>query len=127
MAAALAFATLPKETSAMTCRPLLPLAALLLCVVVLLPGRARADAIDGNWCSEGGLRLTIQGRSLLSPGGARMEGEYDRHHFSYTAPAGEPGAGGRVDLQLMGENLVRVQAAAGSIEPLWRRCGPPVS
>ena len=112
----------------MTSRPVLSLGALLLGAgIAWLPGTARADAIDGNWCSEAGLRLTIQGRSLLSPGGARMEGEYDRHHFSYTAPAGEPGGGGRVDLQLLGENLVRVQAAAGSIEPMWRRCGPPVS
>jgi hypothetical protein len=93
----------------------------------LLPATARADAIDGNWCTESGLRMTIQGPSLLSPGGVRMTGEYGRHDFSYTAPAGEPGAGGRVDLRLMGENLMRAQAANGSIEPLWRRCGPPVS
>lgn len=104
----------------------LPLFALL-GGVALAPGAARADAIDGHWCSDGGLRLTIQGPNLLSPGGARMSGDYDRHGFSYTAPAGEPGAGGRVDLRLMGENAVRVQATNGQIEPVWRRCGPPVS
>ncbi len=95
--------------------------------IALASGAARADAIDGHWCSDGGLRLTIQGPNLVSPGGARMAGDYDRHGFSYTAPAGEPGAGGRVDLRLMGENAVRVQAANGPIEPVWRRCGPPVS
>ncbi|WP_439547921.1 hypothetical protein [Falsiroseomonas sp.] len=105
----------------------LPLLALLAGGVAMAPGMARADAIDGHWCSDGGLRLTIQGPNLLSPGGARMAGEYDRHGFSYTAPAGEPGAGGRVDLRLMGDNAVRVQAANGPIEPVWRRCGPPVS
>ncbi|MGG5820562.1 hypothetical protein [Falsiroseomonas sp. HW251] len=88
---------------------------------------ALADSIDGNWCTEGGLRMTIQGPSLVSPGGVRMAGEYTRHGFSYTAPAGEPGAGGRVDLTLRGENMVIAQAASGSIEPTWRRCGPPVS
>ncbi len=56
-----------------------------------------------------------------------MEGDYTRHGFSYTAPAGEPGAGGRVDMRLMGHDAVRVQAAQGTIEPVWRRCGPPVS
>jgi hypothetical protein len=56
-----------------------------------------------------------------------MTGDYTRHGFSYDAPAGEPGAGGRVMLTLQGETLVRAQAAAGSIEPTWRRCGPPVS
>jgi hypothetical protein len=88
---------------------------------------ARADSIDGNWCTENGLRMTIQGPSFVSPGGSRMAGDYTRHGFSYTAPSGEPGGGGRVDLMLQGENLVRAQAASGSIEPTWRRCGPPVS
>ena len=108
-------------------RAFIPLAALLGAVSLLASGAARADAIDGHWCSDGGLRLTIQGPALLSPGGARMDGDYTRHGFSYTAPAGEPGAGGRVGLRLMGENAVRVQAANGTIEPVWRRCGPPVS
>jgi len=109
-------------------RPRLPRAALLAGLgIALAPGLARADSIDGQWCSDGGLRLTIQGNSLLSPGGTRMAGDYTRHAFSYQAPSGEPGGGGRVDMQLMGENVVRMQAANGTIEPLWRRCGPPVS
>ena len=103
------------------------LAALLLGATLLLPGTAKADAIDGNWCTETGLRLTIQGPNLLSPGGARMAGDYTRHGFSYAAPAGEPGGGGRVQLTLMGEHAMRAEAATGSIDPLWRRCGPPVS
>lgn len=110
----------------MTVRSLIAATALL-GAFALAPGTARADAIDGNWCSEGGMRLTIQGPSLVSPGGVRMAGDYTRHGFSYTAPGGEPGAGGRVDLRLMGENAVRVQAANGGMEPIWRRCGPPVS
>ena len=103
------------------------LLGLLLLGGVFAPGVARADAIDGHWCSEGGLRMTIQGPALVSPGGVRMAGDYTRHAFSYAAPAGEPGGGGRVDLRLMGENAVAAQAETGSIEPLWRRCGPPVS
>jgi hypothetical protein len=95
--------------------------------LALVPAAARADSIDGHWCTDTGLRMTIQGQNLVSPGGVRISGDYGRHDFSYVAPAGEPGGGGRVDLRLMGENAVRAQAASGAIEPLWRRCGPPVS
>jgi hypothetical protein len=105
----------------------LPAITALLLGCALAPGAARADAIDGHWCTEGGLRLTIQGPAFVSPGGRRMEGQYDRHGFSYEAPAGEPGGGGRVDLRLQGDTMVRAQAANGSIDPVWRRCGPPVS
>jgi hypothetical protein len=108
-------------------RKLLVHATLLAGGLLALAGPARADAIDGHWCSDGGLRLTIQGPSLLSPGGARLAGDYTRHGFSYTAPAGEPGAGGRVEMRLMGETMIRVQAENGPMEPVWRRCGPPVS
>jgi len=106
-----------------------PLALLLLggSALCLLPAVAHADAIDGHWCTEGGLRMTIQGPAFVSPGGRRLQGDYDRHGFSYDAPAGEPGAGGRVDLRLQNDTLVRAQASAGTIEPIWRRCGPPVS
>lgn len=105
------------------------LVALLLggAAVCLSPVPARADAIDGHWCTEGGLRLTIQGPRLLSPGGRSLQGDYDRHGFAYDAPAGEPGAGGRVSLRLQNDTLMRAQASAGTIEPVWRRCGPPVS
>ena len=46
----------------------------LLLLGAFVPGVARADAIDGHWCSEGGLRMTIQGPALVSPGGVRMAG-----------------------------------------------------
>lgn len=95
--------------------------------LILLPVAARADSIDGHWCSESGHRLSIAGPALVSPGGARMQGDYTRHAFAYQAPAGEPGGGGQVRMQLLGEDLIQVQAAAGGMEPTWRRCGPPVS
>lgn len=54
-----------------------------------------------------------------------MEGQYSRHSFSYQPPAGEPGAGGLVEMVLLNENEVRV--AMASQVATWRRCGPPVS
>jgi len=36
-------------------------------VIVAAPGMARADAIDGHCCTEGGLRMTVQGSRFVSP------------------------------------------------------------
>ncbi len=103
-----------------------PLAFAVAAGAVLIAARpAVADSIDGHWCTDGGLRLTISGPSIVTPGGAQMQGDYGRHDFAYDAPASEPGGGGRVTMRLQGEDLMRVQAAG--LEPLWRRCGPATS
>jgi hypothetical protein len=89
---------------------------------------ALADAIDGNWCSPppDNRRVTILGPTILTPGGQRAEGAYDRHHFSYKVPAGEIGAGGAVNMVLINDYAVRV-LAEGNAEQVWRRCSAPVS
>lgn len=71
------------------------------------------------------MRLSISGPSIVTPGGARLQGEYGRHDFAYVAPTSEPGGGGRVIMRLRGEDLMQVQAAG--LDPLWRRCGPATS
>ncbi len=86
--------------------------------------QARADSIDGAWCQEAGKRLTISGPSIVTPGGTRMQGLYDRHGFTYTVPAGEPGAGGTVDMRLLGEHDMESRAGANGPIEHWRRCGP---
>lgn len=91
-----------------------------------LPGVARADAIDGHWCHEGGRRFEINGPMIVTPGGSRIEGQYDRHYFSYVVPANEPSGGSTVDMALMGEMMVRLKPA-NAPEETWRRCGPPIS
>jgi len=97
-----------------------------LALAALLPAAARADSIDGAWCHEKGKRMVIAGPSIVTPGGARTEGDYGRHDFTYTIPAGEPGAGAKVRMVLMGEYRVRVQE--GETAPVvWERCGPSVS
>ncbi len=98
-------------------------ATLALLAVAALP--AAANSIDGHWCTEDGLRLTISGPSIVTPGGARMQGEYGRHDFAYTAPPGDPAGGARVVMRLRGENLMEVQAPG--LDPLWRRCAAPTS
>lgn len=106
----------------------LPIATIL---ALLCAGPAFADAIDGNWCHPDGRRFTIRGPAITTPGGNSLQGEYDRHHFSYPIPAAEPRAGETVFMTLMGEYLVHLRvgkdsASAGPIEE-WKRCAPSIS
>ena len=87
---------------------------------------ALADSIDGAWCRPG-LRLVINGPTIVTPGGTRMSGTYDRHGFSYVVPAGEPGAGKTVDMRLLGEHDMQSRVGADGAVDDWRRCGPATS
>ena len=89
-------------------------------------GAARADAIDGHWCQDDGRRFHIARPTIVTPGGNSLQGQYDRHYFSYTVPANEPGAGTAIDMTLMGETMVRLKPG-NAPEEIWRRCGPPIS
>jgi hypothetical protein len=92
---------------------------------------ATADAIDGNWCHPDGRRFIIRGPTITTPTGNHLEGNYDRHYFSYQIPATEPRAGETVFMTLMGEYLVHLrvgpnETSAGPVEA-WNRCAPSVS
>jgi hypothetical protein len=92
------------------------------------PGGALADAIDGDWCHDNGKRMSIQGPDIVTPGGSRIKGDYDRHSFNYVVPAGEAGAGEAVAIVLMSEYLAHArQGAATAAVQVWRRCQPGVS
>jgi hypothetical protein len=93
-----------------------------------LAGPALADAIDGNWCHTDGRRFTIRGVEIVTPGGTRLEGNYSRHWFSYTAPAPEPGAGQTIFMTLADENTVYLRRGeAATSQETWVRCSPSVS
>jgi hypothetical protein len=94
----------------------------------LLASPAFADAIDGNWCHSDGRRFTIRGPEIVTPGGKRMEGNYSRHWFTYTAPAPEPGAGQTIFMALADENTVHLRLGEQTSTPeTWVRCSPSVS
>jgi len=99
---------------------------------LLATGIVHADAIDGNWCN-GVKRLEISDSEIVTPGGTKMQGDYGRHDFSYAAPAGEPGAGSKVDLDLMGDDDMQLWPNGRSPGPekagaqMWKRCAAPVS
>src|SRR5690348_6355890 len=80
-------------------------AGLAACCACLLPSRALADAIDGEWCF-GTSHFAIDGPNILTPGGNRIQGNYSRHGFTYVVPVNEAGAGGEVNMVLLNEEMV---------------------
>ena len=109
-------------------RSFAPKASILLALplLALSGGAALADAIDGDWCHGDGRRLSINGPDIVTPGGAHLKGDYDRHHFAYVVPSSEPGAGATVTMVLLSEILMHLKPPAGE-EQTWRRCGKPIS
>ena len=102
--------------------------------VAFLPASpAQADAIDGNWCFTDGRSMTIDGPEIRTPFGKVMNGNYDRHAFSYTIPKEEPGAGLVVVMDLIDDETLHVQkgqdstAALSASVDVWRRCKLPTS
>jgi hypothetical protein len=92
---------------------------------LLFTSPAFADAIDGDWCSAKGTRLTIRGPAISTPTGVSMTGQYSRHQFVYTAPAGDPDAGLEIFLDLLNEheaNYYRLKDGVPSEAELWTRC-----
>jgi hypothetical protein len=89
---------------------------------------SRADAIDGNWCHTDGRRLTIRGPQIVTPGGAKMRGDYTRHSFVYVVPAGESGTGETVSMILLSEYLMHARQG-GNDAPVqvWNRCPPEIT
>jgi len=96
--------------------------------LAMLASPAFADAIDVNWCHTDGRRFIIHGPEIVTPGGTRMEGNYSRHWFTYTAPAPEPGAGQTIFMALADENTVYLRRGEQTAAPeTWVRCSPSVS
>ena len=94
---------------------------------LLLANAAFADAIDGEWC-RAGRSFKIDGPEILTYGGTRMRGDYDRHGFRYTVPANEPEAGAAIVMVLRGDELLHLfkkpVAGSGQEDPpeAWQRC-----
>jgi hypothetical protein len=101
------------------------LALVLAAVAALVPAdRAWADAIDGDWCFTDGRHFSIRGSQIVTPGGKHMEGDYDRHAFSYTVPEAEAGAGSIVFMTLIDDDTIHLRQGATSTDPaqVWNRC-----
>ena len=94
--------------------------------ICCLSAPARADAIDGDWCSENGRHISINGPSVTTPKGVKMEGVYTRHRFIFTMPSADSDAGAVIDMVLQGETQVRVSIGEAAPQT-WRRCPPGIS
>lgn len=93
---------------------------------------ARADAIDGSWCQPDGKHMRIEGPDIVTPMGTATKGNYDRHAFSYTVPAKDPGAGSTINMTLIDDDTLHSRVgAAPSYNPkesdVWHRCTLPTS
>jgi hypothetical protein len=109
----------------MSARVLIFLVALAL---LLQTGISRADAIDGDWCSSDGMRMSIRAERITIPSGKQIEGNYSRHAFDYVIPSGENGAGDVVNIILRGEYLaLSRQGPADSPLHEWHRCKAGIS
>jgi len=100
--------------------------------LVIGPATARADQIDGHWCFTDGRSLSIRGSEIITPGGTKMLGDYDRHGFAYVVPAGEKGAGDQVLMRQQDHYTVHVwqnrpEATEQGTSEIWRRCDPRTS
>jgi hypothetical protein len=84
---------------------------------------ASADVIDGDWCLEG-RHFSIKGPAIVTPEGAKTQGDYTRHSFSYVVPAPAPEAGSTIFMRLLNETTLRVTPGADpATQPqIWRRC-----
>ena len=81
---------------------------LALAFVLLVPGAVLADQIDGHWCFTDGRSFTVKGPQIITPGGNKLTGKYDRHGFEYTVPVGEPGADGTVTMVQQNDRIIHV-------------------
>ena len=95
-----------------------------LALLALLPADfARADAIDGDWCSADGQRMSIRGDNIVIPSGKQIAGNYSRHAFDYVIPPGDSGAGDTVNVILRSEYLAFSRQGTNGDRPTeWRRC-----
>ena len=99
---------------------------MLLRIVVLIgffftASSAMADALDGDWCNPNDGKLTVDGSKIITPGGIEVIGNYTRHRFDYTAPAGDWQAGKSIVLQQFSDELMEVSVDGGKGVP-WRPC-----
>jgi hypothetical protein len=86
---------------------------------------ARADALDGDWCSAEGKKLTIKGPEIRLPSGTTLKGDYRRHEFLYQAPAGEDHSGDIAYLAQQSEELMQfrwIENGTPGEPETWRRC-----
>ena len=85
---------------------------------------AFADKIDGDWCAGDGRHFSIEGPTIVTEEGLRLQGRYTRHAYSYTIPEPSRSAGQQVSMLLLNETTLNLWVGAPGATPIevWRRC-----
>lgn len=87
----------------------------------------RADQIDGNWC-RGLKHLFIDGPTIITPGGTKITGTYDRHGFRYIVPTGEPDTRATISMTQIDDDLMQMTSSGNPDERQdWARCERKIS
>ena len=91
-----------------------------LAVALLLPaGAARADSLDGRWCTFDGRRMSIDGPEITGPGNVHVTGEYVRGALVYGLPGPGPGSVSRVFLTELDEESLEVASSGTGTRPAY--------
>ena len=90
-------------------------------LLIGLASSAWADALDGDWCNPIDGKLTIDGPTIFTPGGKKVRGNYGRHRFEYTAPAGDWQAGQTIVILQYNEQLMELKVGDQQGRK-WRPC-----
>ena len=102
-------------------------------VLTMLASSAWGDTVDGEWCSADGRRLIIEGSEVTTPDGLKTIGNYDAHHYLFTAPPHEQDGETQIDIVLVTANSIHIRylrETVGETEmqpERWLRCETKVS
>lgn len=107
--------------------------ALAYAILVVLTHSAKADAVDGHWCSPNDHQLFIDGSVVIINDLSETNGDYGRHHYVFEMPEDEFMGGSQVDLVLISPNIAHVRYISKTGDELnkmpevWTRCSDSIS
>lgn len=85
--------------------------------LAMMPTLTLADEISGEWCSDMGMSILIEGRQVRAPSGETVEGNYSRHRYEFAMP----GSGDAFVMHQQSEEMATVTIGTGAPET-WTRC-----
>ena len=92
---------------------------------------ARADQIDGKWCSMEGELIEVAFTDVTTLGGNAVKANYDRHHIDFVIPKGEKHEGMVFSADQLNHEQIRVTVigdnGTGSPSEIWEKCQTGVS
>ena len=96
-------------------------------MVFAFAGPALAGVLDGSWCAPDGRSITVAGTNVVTPGGQKTSGAYNKEAFHFRVPPGEWDAGKEIWMELKTPDSARVSSLSDHQQgppphDRWRRC-----